>query len=246
MIYKIADFYFEFPGADKALTDYCAEYACDAEKADAAIVLTEEDIEAEKELFIKCTPEAASRADAMRKQHVVLAAYRKICAYVLQHDAFLMHGVALEYEGKGYIFTAKSGTGKTTHVLQWKKHFGEDKVTIVNGDKPIVRFIDGKVYAYGTPWNGKEHFGTTGRTEVTARCFVDRGEENSIREISTTEAVTRLFTQIMLHDSTDLARQLELVDMFFEKVPVYNLKCNISEEAAEVAYEGMKNAKVKK
>ncbi len=240
MVYKIADFYFEFPGADKALTDYCAEYACDATKADAAIIVTEEDVEAEKELFILNTPEAEAKAEKLRNQHIVLAAYRKICAYVLQHDAFLMHGVALEYDGNGYIFTAKSGTGKTTHVLQWKKRFGEENVTIVNGDKPIIRFIDGKVYAYGTPWNGKEHFGTTGRTEVKGLCFVDRGEENLIKPISVTEAVTRLFSQIMLHDSTDLARQLELVDMFFEKVPVYNLKCNISTEAAEVAYRGMK------
>ncbi len=240
MIYKIADFRFAFPGAPKALTDYCAAYAAEGEEYDTEISVSDADIQAEINLYERNAEDnRAVTPGFVRWQCMLLAYYRKICAYALQKDAFLMHGVAIEYAGEGYIFTAQSGTGKTTHVQQWKNAFGETQVTIVNGDKPIIRFIDGKVYAYGTPWNGKEKFGTTGRTEVKALCFVERGEVNKICSLSDTEVVPRLFSQIMVVDSTDLAKQLELVDAFLEKVRCYRLQCTISPEAAEVAYRGM-------
>ena len=122
---------------------------------------------------------------------------------LLNFDGMMLHSSAVVRDGKAYLFTAACGTGKSTHTKLWLKNFPD--AFILNDDKPALRLEDGKFYAYGTPWNGKEHFGTTGRTEVTALCFVDRGEENSIKEISTTEAVTRIFSQIMLHDSTDVA-----------------------------------------
>ena len=240
MVYKIADFRFTFPNAPQSVLDFCADYAVEGEEFDTEILLTESDIQAEIDLYNKEESKDKAVSDRfIRRQCAAFAAYRKICAYALQNDAFLMHGVAVRYADEGYIFTAQSGTGKTTHVRQWKEAFGDEQVVIVNGDKPIIRFIDGKVYAYGTPWNGKEHFGTTGRTQIKAVCFVERGEQNEIRPLSDTEVIPRLFSQIMVVDSTDLAKQLELADMFLEKVRFYNLRCNISTEAAEVAYRGM-------
>ncbi len=207
----------------------------DDSAVDADIAITEKDIEYE----VAQAKKNGNESSAFRF-FVPLALYRKICAYALEHDAFLMHGALIEYEGRGYLFTATSGTGKTTHIRLWQELFGEDKVTIVNGDKPIIRFIDGKVYAYGTPWNGKEHYGTSGRVELHAICFVERDENNSIRRIPSEAGVPRLFSQIMISDSTDLAKQLELADRLVENVPMYLLKCNITTDAARVAYEGMR------
>lgn len=236
MFLKISDFHIGIGQGVLEAKKYCKDYICDGDAAvDFTVDLSDEDI-------------AYERAEAERENPGIgfsrgnfenLALYRKICAQILKYDAFMMHGAVIEYEGKGYLFTAKSGTGKTTHIRLWKKLFGDDKVTIVNGDKPIIRFIDGKVYAYGTPWNGKEHYGTNSRVELSAICFLERGEENSIKKISDIEALPRIFSQIMIHDSADLGKQMELVDKLFEKVPTYLLECNMDVEAAKVAYEGM-------
>ena len=236
MFCKIADFYIEVKNDLPYLEDICRDYLCEEPShIDFTVKLEPEDVKREIEL--------AKENGMVNPSGVMcagLALYRKICNEVLSRDAFLMHGVAVDYNDCGYIFTAESGTGKTTHVRLWKKVFGEENVTIVNGDKPIIRFIDGKVYAYGTPWNGKEHYGINSRVEVKKLCFVARGEENGIRKISIKEAVPRIFTQIMLVDSVDLGRQLELTNDFLEKVDIYLLHCNMDPEAATVAYNGMK------
>ena len=68
-----------------------------------------------------------------------LALYRKMCTHLLDYDAFLFHAAVVSYAGCGYAFAAKSGTGKSTHVAQWMRALG-DRVTVVNGDKPILRW----------------------------------------------------------------------------------------------------------
>ena len=72
-----------------------------------------------------------------------LALYRKICTRMLDYDAFLLHAAVVSYEGRGFAFAAKSGTGKSTHVAQWMRALGGD-VTVVNGDKPILRWQNGE------------------------------------------------------------------------------------------------------
>ena len=80
-----------------------------------------------------------------------LALYRKICTRMLDYDAFLLHAAVVSYGGRGFAFAAKSGTGKSTHVAQWMRALGDD-VTVVNGDKPILR------------WRSGEDAGTLGET----------------------------------------------------------------------------------
>lgn len=72
-----------------------------------------------------------------------LALYRKICTRMLDYDAFLLHAAVVSYAGRGFAFAAKSGTGKSTHVAQWMRALGGD-VTVVNGDKPILRWRNGE------------------------------------------------------------------------------------------------------
>ena len=238
MVYKIADLRFEIDFKYPCNYAKCKEYLCEGEsEADTTVCVSQEEIDYEK---ASDTELASKFSDAYFEW---LAVFRKVCAEVLQRDAFMMHGAVIEYEGKGYVFTAKSGTGKTTHIRLWKKLFGNENVTIVNGDKPILRFVDGKVYAYGTPWCGKEGYNTNVRVPVAGICFLERAEQNSIKKISDEEAIPKLFSQIMIHDSAHLAKQLELVDALLNKVSTYTLKCNMDVEAARISYEGMSAGK---
>ena len=85
--------------------------------------------------------------------------YTKICKKILgDYDGFFFHSSALALDGEGYLFTALSGTGKSTHTRNWRKLFGE-RVTMINDDKPIIRRIDGRFFVCGTPWMGKSDIG---------------------------------------------------------------------------------------
>ncbi|MBQ8837565.1 MAG: hypothetical protein IJ002_08710 [Clostridia bacterium] len=236
MLYRIADFYIDIECIFSSTLPFLADYACDeAREADFCIKITEEDIEKEK----KASEEFSNDVfDARYLERTAII--RKICGELLPRGAFLMHGALIEYEGVGYMFTAKSGVGKTTHIRLWQKCFGGENVTIVNGDKPILRVFDDGIYAYGTPWCGKEKYNKNTRVKLKNLCFVERAEENSIAPIPEADGVTRIFSQVMVADSADLATQLMLVDKLVENVDMYLLRCNKNADAAKVAYNGMK------
>ena len=234
MICKIADYCIDIHALYPSTERFCAAYVCaDPAQVDFSVEMCEADIDRE------ATYDPAGR-NFPRPHLELLALYRKICAELLRRDAFLMHCAVIEYEGRGYAFAAPSGTGKTTHIRLWQTLFGEDRVTIVNGDKPILRCMDGKMYAYGTPWCGKEGYQTNTRVPLHALCFLERAAHNRICRLSDTEAMPRLFAQLMIVDSTDLARQMELMDRLVTLVPMYKLDCNMDTEAAKVAYAGMR------
>ncbi len=236
MVFKIADLYIDIEGSCEYIYKFCMRFRCvDYPKIDFSVRVNHEEIIAE--LDKNTVPENASYREMVFAE--LNAIYRKICAEILKYDGFMMHGALISYENKGYLFTAKSGVGKTTHVNLWRKVFGEDKVVIVNGDKPILRFVDGKLYAYGTPWCGKEFITVNTRVELAAIGFLNRAEDNSIKEIFDDEALFLILSQIMLADSADLGKQLELVDKLLANVRTFSLKCNMEPEAAEVVYKGM-------
>lgn len=203
------------------------------EDPDMTVSVSEEEIR--NEIEISEFPATPAYAEGV-------CVYRNICRPLPQlFGAYLMHCAVIEYEGDGYAFAAKSGTGKSTHIALWQRRFG-DGVHIVNGDKPIMRFKGERLYAYGTPWCGKEGFNENTSVPIKAICFIERAKENAIRKISPSDALTRIFHQILSPDSlTTVDTLFPLLDRTLTEIPCYVLGCNISEEAAEVAYNGMKN-----
>ncbi len=164
--------------------------------------------------------------------------YKAISREIVAFDGFVIHASIIEKNGVSYAFSANSGVGKTTHSKLWLKAF--DDARIINGDKPLIRIIDGNVFAYGTPWCGKENYNINTKSKLKALCFIERGETNSISRISKSEAVKRIYPQLLIPESPEyLLKLLDLVEKFIDKIPAYVLKCNISEEAAIVAYNAM-------
>ena len=167
------------------------------------------------------------------------AVQRKIMEGLFEYDALLFHGSVVAVDGEAYLFTAKSGTGKSTHTRLWREVFGE-RAVMVNDDKPILRFDDGAVQACGTPWNGKHHLGENICCPLKAICVLERGEENRIRKITPREALLMLVQQSNRPQNPKLMpKYMELIDTMSQRVDFYRLECNIESEAALVAYRVM-------
>ena len=165
-----------------------------------------------------------------------LAVYRKICEKMVDYDTILMHGSVVAVDGVAYLFTAKSGTGKSTHTRFWRELFGE-RAIMVNDDKPLLKLVEEGVLACGTPWDGKHHLSTNVCLPLKAICILERGEENEIHPISAQEALPMVFQQT--HRPKNMAKYMEIIDKLMQRVSFYRLKCNQSPEAAKTAYEGM-------
>ena len=68
-------------------------------------------------------------------------------------DTLMIHASVIAYQGKGYVFLGKSGTGKSTHSRLWLEHI--EGTWLLNDDNPVIRVVDGQALVYGSPWSGK-------------------------------------------------------------------------------------------
>lgn len=161
-------------------------------------------------------------------------------ANLLRFDGMLIHASAVVVDGFAYLFSAPCGTGKSTHTKMWRKAFGEDRVIMLNDDKPALRFEDGRWYAYGTPWSGKTAQNTNIRVPLGGVCMLARGTVNEIVPFNGVTAAFELMEQTSRpkHPSAR-ERLLELLDCLLQEVPVWKLKCTPTEDAAWVSYKAM-------
>lgn len=147
-------------------------------------------------------------------------------------DGLVIHSSAISYENGGVLFSAPSGTGKSTHTGLWKKVYG-DRVKIINDDMPAIRFLDGEWKLCGTPWCGKTGINVNECVPLKGIVFLERGAENEITPISSKEAVFGIMNQTMLPLYKELMSEtLENIGKLASAVPAYKLKCNISDGAA--------------
>lgn len=204
------------------------DYLCD-EKPAFSISTTQADIDLE-------------RTDAQVQDGYLesLAIYRKLCDKLVEMGVVLFHSAAITAGGKAYLFTAPSGTGKSTHIKLWRKRYGK-AVGIINGDKPLISITEQEIRAWGTPWDGKEHWSANRSAPIAGICYLCRGVDNEITPMSSQEALSVLFSQ-SYRPSTEagMRRLMQLLQELSQRVPFWKLKCNMSEEAAEVSYAAMR------
>ncbi len=215
----------------------CIEYK--TEKAPCEeITVTEEDIAYEKALSEKVFNTERNYSDAYSE---LLAVLRKFTQRAIEHNTALLHGSAIAYDGSGIIFTARSGTGKSTHREYWKKCFGE-RVRTINDDKPLLKKKDGKIYVWGTPWNGKHNLSENACVELKAVVLLSRAENNHIEQIPFEEAFGELYKHFYKSSNGEyIGKLLEFCNEMSKSVKCFRLGCNMSNEAAKTAYKGMKD-----
>ena len=237
--YKIADKVVEVNSIYEEVHEYCSDYQTDL-PADYSVNITQADIDFERE---KSAHE--DEVEGIPIRHFSdsyleeLAVYRKIAEKMIEYDTVLFHGSVVAVDDVGYLFTAKSGTGKSTHTRLWREYFG-DRAVMVNDDKPLLHIAD-TVTAYGTPYNGKHRLGTNTSVPLKAICILTRSADNHIEAIAREQAYTMLLQQVYRPaDMLKMAKTLELVDRLADSVKLYRLGCNMDISAAKIAYEGMK------
>ena len=159
---------------------------------------------------------------------------------LLMFHGMLLHSSAVIMDGYAYLFSAPCGTGKSTHTTMWRKAFGEDRVQMLNDDKPALRLEDGRWYAYGTPWSGKTAQNTNVRVPLGGVCVLSRGETNEIEPFNGPQATLALLEQTSRPATMQgRARLLEMLSHLQETVPVWKLKCTPTPEAALVSQKAM-------
>ena len=171
--------------------------------------------------------------------------YRKIVHELYKFDAIMLHGSSIKYKDKAYIFTAISGTGKSTHTELLIKNYPSE-ISYINGDKPIIRYLNEGFYVFGTPWNGKEGYGENTSALLDSIVYLERDKDNSVSLMPKDKIISFIIQQIIYPDDLEeMDKTLDILSKIINSTNNYNLKCNMEDEAAKCTYKNILNKELK-
>lgn len=159
---------------------------------------------------------------------------------MLQYKAVFLHASYVLYNGEAILFTAPKQVGKSTQAALWEQHRG---ATVVNGDRVILREVDGRWMAYGSPFSGTSRICQNMTAPLKCIVTLSQYTENKIRKTTTIEAFAALldgctyetWDKSQVNVVSDLAKELIL------QVPIYRLDCLPDEGAVEILQEVLEN-----
>ena len=226
MIYKVSDLLIEIPAVG-GMPPRCREYLTD-EQGTADIVISEDQYRKDK------WPELSAEGN------IYLQSGFQFYRQLLNFDGLMLHSSAVALNGKAYLFSGPCGVGKSTHTSLWRDVFGED-VVVFNDDKPALRRIDGRWYAYGTPWCGKDGINVNMKVPLAGICFLKQSDHNEIRRLEGKQALSKVISQTTyrLRDADKMMKMMKNVDQLIAEIPIYELFNRPERAAAELSYQVM-------
>ena len=223
---KIADIVLEINAFNEATKRYCGDFLSN-EEPQYVITLNEEDLKNEV---------TESNNGHVYVNEEISALYRKIADLLIENDIIVFHGSSFKVKGNGFIVTARSGVGKSTHVRLLSQYLGSD-FAYINDDKPLLRVKDDLVI-YSNPWNGKERRGNNNSASLKAVLFLNRGD-NTYKKLDNKEEVYfKLLSQIYLpRDKAKREKALKLIDILLKRINFYEINVNMDISSAEMTSE---------
>lgn len=149
---------------------------------------------------------------------------------MLQQSGFLLHASFVRWQGKGILFSAPSGTGKSTQAELWRQY---QDAEIINGDRVGLRKYNHIWRAYGLPFAGSSGIFRNESAEIAAIIILGQSQHNTICRLGTREAFFHLYPEITLHhwDSNFVEQGLTLLNVLMEDIPIFYLSCRPDRDA---------------
>lgn len=152
---------------------------------------------------------------------------------LLANHAFILHSSFVVWRGQGILFTAPSGTGKSTQADLWKQYEGAD---IYNGDRTVVRRINGSYYGFGSPYAGSSGIYRNESAPICAIVVLTQASENQIQRLSGKQAFLPLFRET-LANTWNPAYMESMTDLLLDAaatIPIFRLDCRPDRDAVEL------------
>ena len=225
MLCKIAELFTEIPAAG-GMSPRCRAYLAQ-EAQQPKIVIDERQYQLDR-----WKPLGENAA-------VYMESGRQFYVRLLHYDGLMLHASAAALGGRAYLFSGPCGRGKSTHTRLWQRTFG-DAVQVFNDDKPALRRLDGRWYAYGTPWCGKDGINLNQKWALGGICFLEQAQENRIRRLTAAEALPLVLAQTTYRlQARGMDLLLVSLDKLLREIPVFLLENRPEEAAARLSYETM-------
>ena len=158
---------------------------------------------------------------------------------VARNHGFLFHCAYIDNGGKAILFTAPSGTGKSTQAALWAEHRGAE---IVNGDRAAVRLAEGVLLAEGIPFAGSSSYCNNKSLPIQAIVYLGQAPKTTIRKLRGYEAFSKIWEGVSVDtwDKTDMESASAVVQQAAAILPVYHLTCTPDESAVSALEEALR------
>lgn len=162
---------------------------------------------------------------------------------VVENGGFLFHASCICHNGEAILFTAPSGTGKSTQAALWEKYRNAE---IINGDRIMVRPTDKGCDILGIPYSGSSGICKNKTLPLKAIVYLQQGKENRIKRLSGVPAFRRIWEGCSLHtwNRAEVERCMETVSKTISNVPVLYLSCTPDEQAVQTLEQAIKKWEV--
>lgn len=149
-----------------------------------------------------------------------------------KNNAFILHSSFIKWKNKAILFSAPSGTGKSTQANLWNKYEGTE---IINGDKAGLRNLEGNWFAYGLPFAGTSNIYKNEKVPVSNIIILRQGKENKIKKLSKSQAFIKIYSETIVHtwDNNYQDNIINQISDLVEKIPVYLYECLPNKEAVD-------------
>lgn len=233
-IFSFADKTFKITPTFEAFFKFAKNYIVDVDSYDYEISTSLEEIK-------KWDLEHKDENEYPLAYIETLVIHSKIADILADESSFIFHGSCIYVDDldNAYIFTAPSGTGKSTHTELLRKYY-PNKINYVNGDKPFIRYINNEYIVYGSPWDGKERNSNNVKAKLKGIFIVNRSKENKVNKLEAKQAINHLIKQIHIPSKEDaVIKGIDFITKLCKDLPIYLLDCDISKTAASTSYEIM-------
>ena len=160
----------------------------------------------------------------------------KLEELLLRHETMILHSALIRWQDATILFSAPSGTGKSTQADLWAKYKGAD---ILNGDRSALRKLEGRWAAFGLPFAGSSDIFRNEGAPVRTIVMLEQAPQNTITRLSPAQAMRRIWPEFTVHrwDPAFTNRSLDLVLDLLASVPVYLLSCRPDEGAVQLLHD---------
>lgn len=150
----------------------------------------------------------------------------------LKHDMVAIHSASILYQNRAWLFSAPSGTGKSTHAGLWKEHL---RVSTINGDLNLLAMNDVQPVIHGIPWCGTSGIYDTKSYPLGGIILLRQATHDRITELTADEKqllisqrfISPSWTMDLFDKSLDLAGQIA------ERSLICRLNCTKEKSALE-------------
>ena len=155
---------------------------------------------------------------------------------LLRSNALLLHSSFIRWQGEGILFSAPSGTGKSTQADLWVQHQGAE---VLNGDRSCLRKAEGRWTACGLPFAGSSDIFRNESAPIRAIVMLSQAGENKIERLTAAQALRKIFPEVTIHhwDEAFVNKALNLLLELLGEVPIYHLACLPDRGAVELVRE---------